>query len=344
MSSLLRQHQKTLGIAALILPIFFLTCFYQAGSNGWDWSKVTFWSGTKISSMTRFTGLFAIIAIGAAIVIATGGVDLSMGALMGLTGVLMPMLIRPDQGVPFLDWSVDPWVAWLMIGGISLFAGWVHGMLITKLQLQPFLVTLCGLFIYRGIALTITKENTKGFGNDFTDLKSLASGQILGVPTPFVIAVVLGVIVAVLIHRTVFGRHLLALGRNEQAAKFSGINTDRVKIVAYMLCALAAGFGGVMFAFDSNSAAPSDHCQGYELYAIAGAVLGGCSLRGGECALAGVIFGTALMQVASDAVFFLDVPNSAKLSVIGAMILLGVIADEFLRRGAKRRLAQQKEV
>ena len=343
MPNYLRQHQKTLGIAALILPIFFATCFYQAASNGWDWSKVTFWSGPKLASMTRFTGLFTIIAIGAAVVIATGGVDLSMGALMGLTGVLMPMLVRPGQGGTFIDWTVDPWLGWLIIAGISLLAGWFHGMLITKLRLQPFLVTLCGLFIYRGIALTITKENTKGFGSDFEGLKSLASGQILGVPTPFVIAVIIAVLIAVLIHRTVFGRHLLALGRNEQAAKFSGINTDRVKIAAYMLCALAAGFGGVMFAFDSNSAAPSDHCQGYELYAIAGAVLGGCSLRGGEISLAGVIFGTALMQVASDAVFFLDVPNSAKLSVIGAMILLGVIADEFLRIAAARRRAQQKE-
>lgn len=327
----------------LLLPIFLFTALYQAGSHDWDWSKATFLSEAKLTSMTRYTGLFAIIAIGAAIVIATGGVDLSMGALMGLTGVLMPMLIRTGEGGTLITSTVDPTTAWLIIGGISLFVGWFHGMLITKLQLQPFLVTLCGLFIYRGAALTVTKEGTKGFGNDFSNLKQLASGQMLGVPTPFVIALVLAIIVAILIHRTVFGRHLLALGRNEQAAKFSGINTDRVKIAAYMLCSLAAGFGGVMFAFDSNSAAPSDHCQGYELYAIAGAVLGGCSLRGGECALAGVILGTALMQVASDAVFFLNVANSAKLSVIGVMILLGVIADEFLRRAAARRRAQQKE-
>lgn len=343
MPNFLRQHQKTLGIALIILPIFFGTCFYQAFSNGWDWSKVTFWSAGQMASTTHYTGMFAIIAIGAAVVISTGGVDLSMGALMGLTGVLMPMLIRQGQGDPFIDWTVEPWLAWVIIGGLSLFIGWFHGMLITKLQLQPFLVTLCGLFIYRGIAQTITRENTKGLGDDFANLKSLAKGEIAGLPMPFVIALVLAVIVAVLMHRTVFGRHLLALGRNEQAAKFSGIRTDRVKITAYMLCSLAAGFGGVMFTLDSNSAAPSAHCQGYELYAIAGAVLGGCSLRGGECSLAGVILGTALMQVAQDTVIFLNVSSSLKLTVVGTMILVGVIADELLRRSAARRRTQQKD-
>ncbi len=334
-----RQHQKSLGILALILPIFFATCFYQAASNGWDWSKVTFWSGGKIAQMTSYTGLYAIIAIGAALVISTGGVDLSMGALMGLTGVLMPMLVRPGQGAPLINWTVEPAMAWLIIGGISLFIGWLHGMLITKLQLQPFLVTLCGLFIYRGFAMTITKENTKGFGSDFTEMKALAKGTFLHLPMPFVIAALMAGLIAVLMHRTVFGRHLMALGRNEQAAKFSGIRTDRIKIVAYMLCALAAGFGGVMFALDGNSAAPSDHCQGYELYAIAGAVLGGCSLRGGECSLLGVILGTALMQVAADAVFFLNVPNSFRLSVIGMMVLLQIVVGELLRRSAAKRRA-----
>jgi ribose transport system permease protein len=337
MPTILRTHQKSLSILALIIPIFFVTCFYQAGSNGWDWSKVTFWGSGKISGMTRFTGLYAIIAIGAAVVIATGGVDLSMGALMGLTGVLMPMLIRPGQGAPFIDWTVDPWVAWLIIGGISLFAGWLHGMLITKLQLQPFLVTLCGLFIYRGLAMTITKESNKGFGEDFEDLKAMATGDFLHIPTPFVGAVILAVGISILMHRTVFGRHLLALGRNEQAAKFSGIRTDRIKIVAYMICALTAGVGGVLFAFHSNSAAPSNHCQGLELYAIAGAVLGGCNLRGGECTMLGVILGTTLMQVAADAVFFLNIPNSFQISVIGMMVLMQIVVGELLRRSAARR-------
>ena len=339
MPNFLRNQQKSLGILALILPIFIITCLFQAGTNGWDWSKVTFWSSEKISSMTRYTGLFAIIAIGAAVVIATGGVDLSMGALMGLTGVLMPMLIRPSQGTPLLDFSVEPGVAWIIIAAISLFVGWFHGILITKLQLQPFLVTLCGLFIYRGIAMTITAEGTKGFGNDFPDVKALVGDHFMGLPMPFVIALLLAGIMALVIHRTVFGRHLLALGRNEQAAKFSGIRTDRIKIVAYMLCALAAGFGGVMFALDGNSAAPSDHCQGYELYAIAGAVLGGCNLRGGECKFVGVILGTALMQIAADAVFFLGVRNSFRLSVIGMMVLLQIVVGEILRRSAARRQA-----
>jgi ribose transport system permease protein len=291
--------------------------------------------------MSRYIGLYAIIAIGAAVVIASGGIDLSIGSLMGLTGVLVPMLIRPNQGNSFIDWTVDVPVALALIAGLSLFVGWTHGMLITKLRLQPFLVTLCGLFVYRGLALTITQEQSKGFGTEFVELRKLANGEFLGMPLPILIAIGIAAVVSILMHRTVPGRQLLAIGRNEEAARFSGINTDRRKILAYMICSLLAGFGGMLFAFDSNSAAPNDHCNGFELYAIAGAVLGGCSLRGGEISLAGVLAGTALMQVSADAVFFLDVPNSAKLAVIGLMVLIGVIADEFLRRAsAKRRVTE----
>jgi ribose transport system permease protein len=341
MPTFLRPYQKSLGILALIIPIFFITCIYQASTHSWDWSKVTFWSSGKIASMTTYIGLYAIIAIGAAVVITTGGVDLSIGALMGLTGVLMPMLIRSGQGMSPGDGVVDPAVAWILIAALSLFLGWFHGVLISKLQLQPFLITLCGLFIYRGVGRTIAHDQNKGFGNDFTEMKTLVNGSFLHVPMPFVIAVVLAIVMSIVMHRTVFGRHLLALGRNEQAAKFSGIRTDRIKIIAYMVCALAAGIGGVLFAMHANSVAPSEHCQGYELYAIAGGVLGGCSLRGGECSFTGVIFGTALMQIAADAVFFLDVPSSFSLSVIGIMLLVQIVTVELIRRrsAARRNVA-----
>jgi ribose transport system permease protein len=167
---------------------------------------------------------------------------------------------------------------------------------------------------------------------------ALVKGKVFDVvPMPFAILLAVGVVAAVLLNKTVFGRHLLALGRNEEAARFSGVNTGRTKVLAYVLCSTLAAFGGVLFVLENNSATGSTFGNFYELYAIAGAVLGGCSLRGGEGTIAGVVAGTALVQVSSDAAFFLGVPDSWKFAVIGGFILVGVIADELLRRLGERR-------
>ena len=157
------------------------------------------------------------------------------------------------------------------------------------------------------------------------------------VPMSFVVLIIIGIITAIVLNKTVFGRYLLAVGHNEEAARFSGIKTDRVKIAAYMICSLLGGFAGMLFVLDTNGATPSSFGNFYELYAIAGAVLGGCSLRGGEGAIFGVICGAALVQVAEKAVFFLGVEEKSKFTVIGIFILIGVIADELFRRLSDRR-------
>ncbi len=230
---------------------------------------------------------------------------------------------------------------YVALGGLI---GLFHGLLITKLSLQPFLVTLCGMFLYRSVARWVARDDSWGFGTGFTDLKFLANGTWLGVPMPLWILLLLAAVVSVLLHRTPFGRHLLALGRNESAATFSGIRTDRVKIVAYVLCGMIAAFGGFMFALKINSVLASNFGNGYELFAIAGAVLGGTSLRGGECSMAGVVLGAALVQTAQKAVLTLGVKDEWKYFVVGAIILLGVIVDELLRRNAARRRARERAV
>ncbi len=321
---LVRENQKTLGIIGLLVLIFVLTGLKEQ----------SYWSEANLMNMLRYIGLYGIIAIGVAFVIITGGIDLSIGSLIGLMGVAFPMLLTetmPEAPVA---------LAFAIILSLSLLIGLVHGLLITKLRLQPFLVTLCGLFIYRGIARSVADDSTKGFGNDYTGLReTLVKGELFGIiPMPFIIVLLIGLVAAILLNMTTFGRYLLALGRNEQAARFSGINTDRMKILAYMICSLLAGFGGIMFVLDINGATPSKFGNFYELWAIAGAVLGGCSLRGGEGSIAGVICGAALVQITTTAVFFLGVSDTRKFTVIGAFILIGVTVDELLNRyGAWRR-------
>jgi ribose transport system permease protein len=151
---------------------------------------------------------------------------------------------------------------------------------------------------------------------------------------------VIAIVAAVLLRLTVFGRYLLALGNNEEAARYSGINTDRIVIASYVFCSVLAALGGVLFALDVNSIQPSGLGEFYELYAIAAAVLGGCSLRGGEGTILGVVIGAAVMRVLYNAINILHIPTHFEFAIIGIVILAGVMADELIRRlVARRRVA-----
>ncbi len=254
-------------------------------------------------------------------------------------------------------------LAFLSVFGIVLCLGVIHGLLITRLKMQPFVVTLCGLLIYRGLSRWLTNDQTVGFieyqetlgkvatgrwetGIQFMPVKvdpagdasswklvwdSAEGAQMFGIPYSFFIF--LGVIFTAIIflNLTVWGRHLQAVGRNEEAARYSGISTHRITTLAYVLCAVLTGLGGVMFAIDSNSIAPSSFGNFFELYAIAAAVLGGCSLRGGEGSILGVVVGTALMQTLYNSIVLLKIPDELEFTIIGAVILFGVAGDELTR-------------
>ena len=315
MNRFLKSQRKTLGVIFLVILVVVFTGIREPAFIGLG----------SLSNMAKWTGLYGILAVGVCFVIITGGIDLSMGSLVGLSGVLFPTLL-----VRF-GWPVAGAIPLVLLCGALI--GLIHGLLITGLRLQPFLVTLCGLFVYRGLARSAGEDRVVGFGTDFTGLKEgLVRGDFLGLPMPFVILLVIAVIAAVFLNRTIYGRYLLALGRNEEAARFSGVSTKAMKVVAYVICSTLASLAGILFVLENNSATPSTFGNFYELYAIAGAVLGGCSLRGGEGAIAGVIAGTALVQATADAVFFLGVPETLKFTVIGLFILVGVIVDELFRR------------
>jgi ribose transport system permease protein len=295
----------------------------------------------NLENLIRRTALFGIISIGVAFVIITGGIDLSIGSVVCLVGCGLPWLLTVH------DWPLPAALFAAVV--VSLLIGLVHGLLITKVKLQPFVVTLCGLLMYRGITRGFTGDQTQGFGKDYKGIRSIATAEIplpfvegFGVPAPCVILILVAVIAMVFLNQTIYGRYLLALGRNEEAARYSGINTDRMVILAYVICSLTAGLGGVLFVMDVNSAQPVDFGNFYELYAIAAAVLGGCSLRGGQGTIVGVVIGAALMQVLRNMITLVDaIPTHIEYAVIGGVILCGVMADEYVKRIASRRLASK---
>lgn len=314
--------KKELGISVLLVML----CAVVAVLNP------KFLSAVNLSNMANLVGMFGIFSIGMGLVIITGGIDLSVGSMFALAGVLLSMMLR--------EWHW-PWpVAALAIIALPMALGAVHGILITRLRIQAFIATLCGLLIYRGLARFIADDTTKGFANaeGFEKLRDLAKGELFHLPSPFVILVIVAVIMWLVLHRSVYGRYLFAVGRNEEAARYSGIRTRLVIASSYVLAGLLTGLSGILLAFYTNSISPSTHGNFYELYGIAAAVLGGCSLRGGEGSILGIVIGTALLQVLQNLVNLLNIPSSLNFAVMGAVVLAGVLADQFLQQ---RRQKQQ---
>ena len=310
------MHKREFGIFMLLLVL----CSAVALLNH------RFLSVPNLQSTGRLIGMFGIFSIGTGLVIITGGIDLSTGSLMALLGVQLAILLVDRQ------W---PWpAAILSVLALASLLGWAHGLLITRLRLQPFIVTLCGLLIYRGAAQFIAQDETKGFGNEkgFEFLQQLATERTAGIPNPLIVMLILAVIMWVVLHRSVYGRYLFAVGQNEAAARYSGIDTRRIISSAYVLSGLFGGIAAILFAFYTNSISPSSHTQSYELYGIAAAVLGGCSLSGGEGSILGIVLGTALLQVLQNLVILLNIPSSLNFAVMGTVILLGVTADKLLKK------------
>jgi ribose transport system permease protein len=317
--------KKDLGIFALLVALCAVTAYLNS----------SFLSPTNLSNLANIIGLFGIFSIGIGLVIITGGIDLSVGSMFALTGVLLSMALR--------EWGW-PWpLAVALALAIPVGLGWVHGTLVTRLGVQPFIVTLCGLLVYRGLARFIAQDTTKGFGNSegFEVLARLARGRLLGLPMPFVLLVVTGVVMWFVLHRSIYGRYLFAVGRNEEATRFSGINTRRVIAGSYVVSGLLTGISGILFAFYTNSVSPSNHGNFYELYGIAAAVLGGCSLRGGEGSIVGIVIGTALLQVLQNLVNLLGIPSSLNFAVMGAVVLAGVLADRIVQERSARSLGRE---
>lgn len=304
-------------------------------------------------NLGRRLGYWGVLTVGAGLVIVAGGIDLSIGSVVCLGAVALGLL---------LEKRVHPALAVALVAAGSASIGVFHGLLVTRLRLQPFIVTLCGLFIYRGLAQWATlinfdalaarltgaaaapgrllRDSSRDVGiggrEDLAAYRFVAQGNLFGVPMTLVLLAGLAALAGLFLHRGVAGRYFYAIGFNEQAARYAGIATDRYRILSYVLCSVLAGLGGVLFLFDVGSASPSTAGSWYELYAVTGAVLGGCSLRGGEGTIPGILLGTAILPLLRNLCIFAGVPSDLEFTVIGVALLLGTIADELFKRRAAR--------
>jgi ribose transport system permease protein len=289
-------------------------------------------------------GKYGVLCLGAGLLIISGGIDLSIGSVVGLSATVLAMLLMDHHWNP-----VAAIVATLLLG---LVIGLVNGLLVTGLRVQAFVVTLCGLFIYRGLSRWVASDQQKGLLDQYAGLKDVfarntdawgllrpvnwllqkAFGFSLELPVSLVIFCILALIITVFLHLSIYGRYLYAIGNNEKAARYSGVRVNRYKVLAYTLCSTLASFAAILFLMESNSARPSDTGNFFELYAIAGAVLGGCSLRGGDGTVLGILIGTSILWILPNFTRMWGVSSQLEYTVIGSALLIGAILDELLKR------------
>ena len=292
----------------------------------------------NLIDVANIQGRYGVLTLGAALVIIIGGIDLSIGSVVGCAAVLFGVL---------MEGGVHPYAAVPIVIVAGLIVGMGNGTLITQLRLQPFLVTLCGMFIYRGVARllggTVSRTRVTEPHPEFTDaLQSIrhlfvgkdATGELL-FPAQFVILLVLAAVIGFFLHRTAYGRYWYAIGHNELAAKYAGVRVDRHRIAVYMICSALAALAGIMLFLDSPSIQSDSAGNSLELYAILGAVLGGCSLRGGEGTAPGMVLGAMVLPVLENLVSFRGEKSDVIPAVIGFTLLVGTIADEMIRRRSR---------
>jgi ribose transport system permease protein len=316
---------RLFGVLLMVAILYGVLMASDENARGW----------TNQKTIAARLGFYGILTVGVGVLILSGGIDLSIGSVVGLGAVCFGLL---------LEKGITPWLAVLVVLVGSLLLGLIHGLLVTKLGLQPFLVTLCGLFIYRGVARMLASgavglgvDQDASFRAQVTSFRDLFVGEPFGIPQQLVLLVLVSILLGLFLHGTIHGRYLFAIGANEDAARYAGVSTDRYKILAYIVCSGLAGVGAVLEMLETRSTLATNAGQLLELYAITGAVLGGCSLRGGEGTIPGMFLGAAVLPLLRQLCSFLGGRSELDYVVIGFALLLGTMADELLKRQAARR-------
>jgi ribose transport system substrate-binding protein len=313
-----RFWRATLGRYPVVLLLFLLVVGVLLGLQ-----QQTFFTGPNLLNVARTFSWLAIAAFGESLVIIIGGIDLSVGAAMGLSGLISAQCMQ--AGLPVLL---------AVVAGLAtgVLVGWLNGTIVAHVKLPPFIVTLGMMSVMQGFTHGLSG------GWSVTDLpqgfrllgqSDLSLGPI-PLPLPFVFVLVLAVLVSALTNRTLLGRYVYALADSEQALRISGVNVAQVKVATYMLCGLLAATGGLLMTARLGVATPTA-ATGYELDIIAAAVIGGTSLFGGKGSTLGVLLGAAFMQILRNGLVLLGFPTYWQEAAMGAMILLAILLDYWRR-------------
>jgi len=302
-------------------------------------------SASNLIDLANRQGFNGILTLAAAIMILSGSIDLSLGSVVGLGAITFGTLMH--EGVP-------PYPALLLTVLLGMLIGSIQGGLVYGLKLQSFLVTLCGMFIYRGIARLMTgglgiglqQIQADGAHPEFAGtlegmrfiFVGIDSKERLAFPAMLIVFLLIAALFGLILHKTKHGRCWYAIGYNEQAARYAGIDVRPYRIATFVVGSGLASFAGCLLLLSYGSANPDTAGQNMELEAITGAVLGGVSLRGGEGTIVGIALGAAVLPLLNKLVTFLGIPTEVIPIVVGLTLFFGAFVDEFVRRrGAGRK-------
>nr|MCM0167391.1 ribose ABC transporter permease [Paeniclostridium ghonii] len=305
LKSILLKYKSLVGLLLLIVVVSILS--------------PSFLSSRNILNILRQTSVNAIIAAGMTFVILTGGIDLSVGSVLALSGAFAASILASGQSI------VVAVIAAIVCGAV---VGFLNGFVIAKGKLQPFIATLATMTILRGVTLVFTdgKPITLGSNDLAMAFGKIGGGTLLGIPSPVIITILVFVACYYILNKTKMGRYTYALGGNEEATKLSGLNTDKIKIWVYTISGILSSIAGIIITSRLYSAQPTAG-TGYELDAIAAVVLGGTKLTGGKGKITGTIIGALIIGVLSNALNILDVSSYYQMMVKGIVILIAVLLD-----------------
>nr|AFW03797.1 sugar ABC transporter permease component [Candidatus Sodalis pierantonius str. SOPE] len=290
-------------------------------ANG-AWSNNYFLSNENMLIVLRQISINGILAIGMTFVIITAGVDLSVGSVLALSGIVAARFATTNSGLSIGD-SAHALIM-LVALAIGIVCGLINGTILARYRLQPFIVTMGMLSAARGLALLTTDGNLVSQLN--SDFRWLDNGDVLGIPVPVILFIAIFALGWVLLNKTLFERYVYAVGGNQKSARTSGISVVKVKVLVYTLCGALAGIAGLILTARTGSAQTSAGAA-YELDAIAAVVIGGTSMAGGVGTLVGTFFGILIIGVMNNGLDLLGVQSYYQQIIKGALIVVAVLLD-----------------
>ncbi len=276
-----------------------------------------FLTGSNWMNILQQAAINGCIALGMTMVIITGGIDLSVGSVMALSAMIMAMLMK--AGVP-------PTLALLIGVAVGVGAGALNGVLISHMNLQPFLVTMGTMSLYRGLTLIISDGlPVRRFSGDFVNFMASMN---MSFPIPIIVLLVFAFVIFIVMRYSLYGQHVFAIGGNEEATRLSGINTKAIKIATYALSGFAACLAGIIYLGRLAAADPQAGAS-YEMNAIAAAAIGGASLAGGKGSVVGTIIGVLILQALNNGLTLCNVQSFYQTFAIGLIIIVATIIDHY---------------
>ncbi len=302
--------------------------------------KNKFLNAENLAQLAKDTSFVAVMAVGATVVIISGGIDLSVGSIYALASVLAAIFFN-RYGPEGANAATSPWISvplgMLICVGAATLCGLANGSMIVALKVHPFIITLGTMAIYRGIAFVVTNGQSIGsFPETFRALVRYDFGTELSI-VPLAVMILAAIAGGIFLVLMAAGRRVYAVGGNELASRYSGIRVERVKLGVYILSGLTAGIAALL-AIGYYGAASSGDGEGYELNVIAASVVGGASLSGGKGSALGALLGALVIQMISSGIVILGIPQNYSRIIIGIAVIVAVVFDQINNWLARRRL------